>query len=251
MDPLFSAVLLAGAAGLSLPLGGALARTAYSHETEFTEEVMHALIAFGGGALLSAVALVLVPEGAAMLPPWLALGLLFLGGVTFYLLDLMLERSGGRGGGGGRGDASGGVSGGALLAAMLLDFLPEAVALGAMLITEAATAKLLALMMFLQNVPEGFSAFGEIWRNGMGARPLMLIFVALAGLGPLCAMLGMSFLGDRPAVLGGIMIFAAGGILYLVFQDVAPAARTRDSSAPALGAVLGFGLGLAGALIVG
>ncbi len=246
MDPLLSAVLLAGAAGISLPLGGALARIAYSHETEFTKEAMHALIAFGGGALLSAVALVLVPEGAAMLPPWLALGLLFLGGVTFYLLDLKLERSGARGGGSG-----GSGSGGALLAAMLLDFLPEAVALGAMLLTELATAKLLALMMFLQNVPEGFSAFGEIWRNGMGARPLMLIFVALAGLGPLCAMLGMSFLGDQPAVLGGIMIFAAGGILYLVFQDVAPAARTRNSSAPALGAVLGFGLGLAGALIVG
>lgn len=246
MDPLFSAVFLAGAARLSLPLGGALARIAYSHESEFTEEVMHALIAFGGGALLSAVALILVPEGAAMLPPWLALGLLFLGGVTFYLLDLKLERSGARGGGG----ASGGGSGRALLTAMLLDFLPEAVALGAMLITELATAKLLALMMFLQNVPEGFSAFGEIWRNGMDARPLMLIFVALAGLGPLCAMLGMSFLGDQPAVLGGIMIFAAGGILYLVFQDVAPAARTRNSSAPALGAVLGFGLGLAGALMV-
>ena len=237
MDPLIGVVLLAGAAGVSLPLGAVLARIAYSHEKEFTDPVIHALIAFGGGALLSAVALVLVPEGAAMLPSWLALGLLFLGGLTFYLLDLRLERSGG--------------SGGALLVAMLLDFLPEALALGAMLVTEAATAKLLALMIFLQNVPEGFSAFGEIWRNGRAARPLMLIFVALAGLGPLCALLGMSVLGDRPAVLGGIMIFAAGGILYLVFQDVAPAVRTRDSSAPALGAVLGFGLGLAGSLMIG
>ena len=237
MDPLTGVILLAGAAGMSLPLGGVLARIAYSHEKEFTEPVMHALIAFGGGALLSAVALVLVPEGAEMLPPWLALGLLFLGGVTFYMVDRRLERSGG--------------SGGALLVAMLLDFLPEALALGAILVTEAATAKLLALMIFLQNVPEGFSAFGEIWRNGVAAGSLMAIFVALSGLGPLCAVLGMSVLAGQPAVLGGIMIFAAGGILYLVFQDVAPAVRTRDSSAPALGAVLGFGLGLAGALMIG
>lgn len=236
MDPLLSVIFLAGAAGISLPLGGALGWIAYSRETEFTEPVMHALIAFGGGALLSAVALVLVPEGAELLPPWLALGLLFLGGFTFYLLDRRLERGGG--------------SGPALLAAMLLDFLPEAVALGAMLVTEAATAKLLALMIFLQNLPEGFSAFGEIWRHGVPARSLMLVFTALAGLGPLCALLGLSFLVEHVAVLGGIMIFASGGILYLVFQDVAPAARTRDSSAPALGAVLGFGLGLAGALAI-
>ncbi|WP_206021079.1 ZIP family metal transporter [Antarcticimicrobium luteum] len=236
MDPTSGVVVLAGAAGLSLPLGGALAWIAYRHETAFTEPVMHALIAFGGGALLSAVALVLVPDGAAMLPPWLALGLLFLGGIVFYLLDLRLERGGG--------------NGGALLVAMLLDFLPEALALGALLVTEAATARLLALMIFLQNLPEGFSAFGEIWRHGVAARPLLLAFALLAGLGPLCALLGMWFLVEMDAVLGAIMIFSAGGILYLLFQDVAPAARTRDSSAPALGAVLGFGLGLAGALVI-
>lgn len=237
MSLLVEAVLLAGVAGLSLPLGGALARLAYARETEFTEPVMHALIAFGGGALLSAVALVLVPEGAALLPTAVTLGLLLLGGVTFYLLDRRLERGGG--------------SGAALLAATLLDYLPEAAALGALLVSEAATAKLLALMIFLQNLPEGFSAFGEIWRHGVAARPLFLGFAALAGLGPLCALLGLAFLAEAEVALGAIMIFSAGGILYLVFQDVAPAARTRDSSAPALGAVLGFGLGLAGALTIG
>ncbi|MEZ5332802.1 MAG: hypothetical protein R2991_12290 [Thermoanaerobaculia bacterium] len=39
------------------------------------------------------------------------------------------------------------------------------------------------------------------------------------------------------------MLFAAAGILYLVFQDIAPQAR-RAPLAPALGAVLGFLFGL-------
>jgi ZIP family zinc transporter len=65
-------------------------------------------------------------------------------------------------------------------------------------------------------------------------------------LGPLAAAVGLFVLADQPAVLGAIMAFAAGGILYLLFQDVAPEAHLERAYGPALGAVLGFALGLAG-----
>jgi len=42
------------------------------------------------------------------------------------------------------------------------------------------------------------------------------------------------------------MMFAAGGVLYLVFQDIAPQARLARHWAPPLGAVFGFALGLSG-----
>lgn len=42
------------------------------------------------------------------------------------------------------------------------------------------------------------------------------------------------------------MLFAAGGILYSVFQDIAPQAKLNKHWLPTLGAVLGFALGLAG-----
>jgi ZIP family zinc transporter len=47
------------------------------------------------------------------------------------------------------------------------------------------------------------------------------------------------------------MMLAAGGILYLIFQDIAPAARLEKAWAPPLGAVLGFLTGLAGHLLIG
>ena len=47
--------------------------------------------------------------------------------------------------------------------------------------------------------------------------------------------------------LGGM--FAAGGILYLTFQDIAPQARLEHHWAPPLGAVLGFALALVGEML--
>ena len=40
--------------------------------------------------------------------------------------------------------------------------------------------------------------------------------------------------------IGGIMLFASGGILYLIFQDIAPQSRLDRHWGPPLGAVLGF-----------
>jgi ZIP family zinc transporter len=42
------------------------------------------------------------------------------------------------------------------------------------------------------------------------------------------------------------MLFASGGILYLIFQDIAPQSHMQRHWAPPLGAVLGFCLGMLG-----
>lgn len=42
------------------------------------------------------------------------------------------------------------------------------------------------------------------------------------------------------------MLFCSGGILYLVFEDIVPRAHLENESFPALGAVLGFLLGMVG-----
>lgn len=231
------ALLLSLFAGLAIPLGGLLARFEHISNTVVEARFVKAVTAFGGGALLSAIALVLVPEGAEVLPVAIAVGLLLAGGVCFALVDAALARAGGSG---------------ALVLAMMLDFLPEAMALGALLVTEAATAKLLAAMMFLQNLPEGFAAFREIWMRGkLSTSQVMMTFLFLAALGPICAGLGLLMLADQPEILGAIMMFAAGGILYLIFQDVAPEAHEAGAYAPALGAVAGFALGMAGNMVIG
>lgn len=226
------AALMAGTAGLAMPLGAWLA----SLKAE-PAPLNHAITAFGGGALMSAVALVLVPEAAETLPAWLSCALLVAGGLTFFCVDRLVKRSGGTG---------------AQLLAMLLDYLPEAAALGAMLVIDRATAWVLASMIFLQNLPEGYSAFREVQLGGkVASHKILLVFLLLALIGPLCAVAGLVYLSDQREFLGGIMIFAAGGVLYLVFEDVAPAARDAHDLRPPLGAVAGFALGLAGDLVAG
>ena len=65
-------------------------------------------------------------------------------------------------------------------------------------------------------------------------------------LGPLAAWFGFTCLSAEPRVLASLMLFSAGGILYLIFEDIAPQAHLDRHWAPPLGAVGGFMLGLLG-----
>jgi ZIP family zinc transporter len=80
-DPLLRAALLAFLAGVTIPAGGLLARFERIQPRWLERELRRTVIAFGGGALLAAVSLVLVPEGAAALAPAPACALFVLGGV--------------------------------------------------------------------------------------------------------------------------------------------------------------------------
>ena len=63
-------------------------------------------------------------------------------------------------------------------------------------------------------------------------------------IGVAAALLGVRLLGDHPSPVAGLMAFAAGGILYLMFDDIAPLSKMRYHWAPALGAPLGFLAGM-------
>ena len=124
-------------------------------------------------------------------------------------------------------------------------------ALGALLATGSETALVLAGIIFLQNLPEGFNAYRELIGAGrITSRRILGMFCLLVLLGPLGAGVGHLALAEAQGLLGAIMLFAAGGILYLVFEDIAPQAVLANRHAPPLGAVAGFMLGLAGHLIV-
>ena len=233
LDSLALALALASLAALSVPAGAALGRVSTLHPGWLEDEARHGVIAFGGGALLAAVALVLVPEGADRLPGWLAVLLFAAGGAAFAALDWYM---------------AGRQGPGAQFVALLTDFLPEAAALGALLVTAPATALVLAAIVALQNVPEAFNAWREM--QAKGPPPRMRLFWGVVPLGPAAALLGHQVLQSHPATLGAIMIFAAGGIVYLVFEDIAPSVPLENHWLPPLGAILGFALGLAGHLLV-
>jgi len=229
-------ILWTSLAGLAMPFGALIARFEHIQPRWLEEELRHAVIAFGGGVLLCAVALVLVPEGVRGLSPFLVIVAMMSGGGVFLFLDEFLNRH--------KTPAS-------QLVAMLSDFIPEAMALGATFAAERSIGLLLALLIASQNLPEGFNSYRELVAGGRISKAKIIIgFLLLAVAGPLAGIAGWLFLSSHPDALHFIMLFAAGGILYLMFQDIAPQAKLERRWAPALGAVAGFLFGLIGQMLI-
>ena len=224
-------------AGTCILIGGLMAGIERVRPGWLDTEARHTIIAFGGGALISAVALVLVPEGVGLIPfPWTASLVLLSGGVAFYAVERFLGLR--------RRETP-------MLMAMLLDYLPESLALGGMFAVGARSAPLLALLIGLQNFPEGFNAYRELYAlPNFRATKTLWIMTALIPLGPVIGALGWFYAPEHGAFLGGVMLFSSGGILYLLFQDVAPQSHLTRRWAPALGAVLGFGVAMLGQMLI-
>ena len=79
----------------------------------------------------------------------------------------------------------------------------------------------------------------------------LVIIVLASWLAGVAAFIGYLFLQGRAKLTAGIMSFAAGGILYLIFQDIAPESKMRRHWTPPLGAVLGFIVGMIGKQVIG
>ena len=237
LNDLLLALIYGAFTGLMIPLGGYLGSIERIQPRWLEQEVRHSVMAFGGGILIAAVAFVLVPEGLKLLPPWVGLLAFFAGGICFAVFEhLRHTRAGSK----------------AQLLAMLTDFVPEAISLGAIMASRSTEAALLALLIGAQNLPEAFNAWRELKGTGGHARRrVMRIFFALAAIGPIAVVTGYLFLADLPAVTGVIMMAAAGGILYLMFQDIAVKAHLKNRQAPSLAALAGFALGMMGNALLG
>lgn len=230
-------ILWTALAGGCIFLGGVAARFEQIHPEWLENELRHSIIAFGGGALISAVALVLIPEGSRHIPsPLIGSLILVVGGFAFFVLERFLGLR--------RRESP-------QFVAMLLDYVPESLALGGMFALGAASAPTMAFLIGLQNLPEGFNAYRELNAQPQ-FKPLttLILMGALMLLGPLVGTVGWLYGTEHTELLGGIMLFAAGGILYLIFQDVAPQSRLERHWGPALGAVLGFSIGMLGQMLV-
>lgn len=236
MSTVAQVLIYGGIAGLTIPFGALLSRQDWIKSAWVASEARHGILALGAGALLAAVALVLVPAGVESLSlPVLTIAF-FGGGLSFAWLDLILSRR---------------KSTLSQVVAMLTDFLPECLALGALFVTDLAEAKLLAVLIAVQNLPEAFSACHEMEREETTPRRVFLLFTLLAPIGPLATYTGLTFLADSPQTIALIMTFAGGGILYLMFQEIAPKVVLKNSWLPPMGALLGFFVGVLGTVLIG
>ncbi|GGZ19983.1 divalent cation transporter [Echinicola pacifica] len=233
MSDLFQIILYAGFSGITVFIGGLLGK-GFSHhikEPQVKEKITHTAIAFGGGIILSAVALVLIPKGLEELELLPLLLSFSAGAILFFLAESYLSKKGGKV---------------AQLLAMLMDFIPESIALGALFANDRTTGTLLAIFIGLQNLPESFNSYRDLVRSGFTIRKTLWILFFLSFAGIAGALVGHFFMRDQPAITAHLMVFASGGILYLLFQDIAPASKMKKQNWAALGACLGFLVGMIG-----
>jgi len=227
--------MLAWFAGLSIPAGALVSAHVVLRDACRRMELDSFVSYFGGGALLAAIALVLIPRGLehASVP---AAGVAFAsGGLVFWRFSAWTQRT--------RHPAS-------VFMGMLLDFVPEAILLGALAAGGSELVYLLAGLIALQNMPEGFAAYHEMQEGKHARTHLLMIFLTASLAGPLAAWLGFVWLSSNESILALILLFCSGGILYLIFEDIAPKAHQKRHSFPAVGAICGFLLGMIGTMLI-
>lgn len=231
---LISTTGLALLAGLSIPLGALVSAHKGLESFCYHHEIDSFVSYFGGGALLAAIALVLVPYGMEHATVPMAAIAFLVGSITFWQLSSRLNRK---------------SNTASQFLGMLLDYFPESIALGTAVATGSSSVYLLVVLIALQNMPEGFASFHEM-RDSLSKRRLWAVFLLVPLLGPLAAWLGYSCLSGSTQVVASLMLFCSGGILYLIFEDIVPHAHLKNRDFPAIGAVLGFLLGMMGAMLI-
>ena len=234
---LFKLILFSAFAGITVFIGGLLANVFDHHVTDspVKYEFIHTSMSFGAGIILSALAFVLLPKGMEVLSVWGVTGSFLSGAILFMLLDRKLAESN---------------SQQATLLAMMMDFVPESIALGAVFAIEPQLSLLLALFIGLQNLPESFNAFRDMVQSGFSVKRTLTIFFGLSFFGVISALIGHFLLSEHPNLTAHLMIFASGGILYLLIQDIIPASKLDKSYLTSLGATLGFLVGILGEMLI-
>lgn len=234
------ALLWGSVAASSLVVGALLALA-----RQWPERQVNLVLAFGAGALISAVSFELAGEGLRLggLRP-VAAGLAA-GALLYYLLDGRVS-----GGGGSRGSrharASGSDAGSALALGAFLDGIPEQMVLGIGIASGKGVGIGLLVAIFVSNLPEAIGSASQMRSAGSGDRDILRLWL---GVGVVCAVASVAGYGLADAVSGDFKAavdgFAAGALIVMLVDSMIPEARGAGRAA---GLVTTLGFAVAAAL---
>ena len=221
--------------GLALVLG-AVAGVA----RDVPAKVIGAVMAFGAGVLISALAFELTAEAFdASGGREVVLGLLG-GALAFYVGDRILDSRGGSDRKMSGGQQAGSAAQGLVLGA-LLDGIPESVAIGVSMVDGGSVGVAIVAAVFLSNVPEGMSAATGLVKAGRSPRWVLGLWGVVAVVSGLASLLGYVLLGDASAsVVAVIQAFAAGAILTMLADTMMPEAFANRGRSVGLITTVGF-----------
>lgn len=248
MENLVAAATIWGLVIAASLLVGALVAT----RTALSPRLAAAITAFGGGVLLSAIALELVPDADQAAGPWLTAAGMLGGTLAYVAADRRLNRDqgtaamrrSGHAAAAGRPMAAAGdgqaARGESIAAGIFIDGVPESIALG-LTIAEGQLGVALLAGVLIGNVVEAYGAAQPIVAAGRSARFAVGL---LGGIGltlAVATVAGATVLaGADPAVIGTAQAVAAGAVLAVVSIAVIPHAFDQVSSLVATTTSLGF-----------
>jgi ZIP family zinc transporter len=188
-----------------------------------------AVLAFGAGALISAVSFDLVEEGSQLGDPgYVGLGLAA-GALTYFGLDHVIDRPGSKSGGG------------ALARGAFLDGIPEQMVLGIGLASGEGVGVGLLVAIFVSNLPEAIGSSTDMRAAGRSKRSIRLLWIAVAVICTLATVVGWAIADTASDNLKAIVDgFAAGALLVMLIDSMIPEATKKFGRKAGLVTVLGF-----------
>lgn len=195
------------------------------------------VMAFGVGALTSALAFDLTEEAFRVGGTLAVATGLGAGALTFYLGNQLLSQSR-RGHDVGAPDGNGP----AIVLGALLDGIPESIVLGSTLLTGAGVGLPFFMAVAISNVPEALTAAADLRREGHRPGWILRVWIVVALASGAAAALGYGLLGEMSGSYWVPLVqsFAAGAILTMLVDTMIPEAFADGGNLVGLATVLGF-----------
>lgn len=226
--------------GAALVLGATIA-----YLVHLPQRVVAAVMAFGAGVLISALAFELMEE-AYKTGGFDSTAFGFLGGAAvFTAVNMVLSRRGAkhrkRSGGLQPSEDEAGGSGLAIAAGALLDGIPESVVIGLSLLGGKGVSLVTVAAVFLSNVPEGLSSAAGMKKAGRSALYVFGVWGGIAVASGLASLAGYTLFADAgPEIVAAITAVAAGAILAMLADTLIPEAFEHAHDFAGLITVAGF-----------
>jgi ZIP family zinc transporter len=237
--PLYLQALIWGlVSGSALVIGATLA-----YSPAISTRMIATIMAFGSGALVSALAFDLLDEAFHLAGFRPVAGGFLLGAVLFTLANIVVTRVGGK-----HRKRSGRLqqkahegAGLAIAAGALLDGIPESVVIGVTLDIEKGVALTALIAIFLSNLPEALASASGMRKAGRSTGYIFSVWGGIAIVSGIAAMIGnLLFSGADPVLAASASAIAAGAILAMLADTMIPEAFETVHEYTGLITALGF-----------
>ena len=220
----------------SLVLGGLI-----TSWFSLSKKALGIIMAFGAGALISAVAYELTYEAVKTARGTYFPGFgFFTGAFVFYFSDRLIEKLG----------AKDRMAIGAshstkivipMILAIILDGIPESIVIGLGIFEEGKVSTAMLVAVFISNLPESIAASTGMKSGGWGFKKIILLWFVLAIVFALASLAGFSlFTETSKEWLSFIQAFAAGAILMMLANTMMPESYEHGGKLAGVFTVLGF-----------